>query len=126
MLICSRKTFALLFAGAFFGASSRALPAADAPTIAFVPLDDRPVTLQLPVMLGRVAGQPLLVPPRASIGHYLTPGDPEAILRWLHSSQTQGVSAVVVSTDMIAYGGLVASRIPGVSEVEADARLRSF
>jgi hypothetical protein len=94
--------------------------------IAFVPLDDRPVTLQLPVMLGRIAGQPLLVPPRATIGHYLTPGDPEAILRWLHSPQTLGVSAVVASTDMLAYGGLVASRIPGVSAEEAMARLQSF
>ena len=110
----------------FFGVPHAAPAESSGPPIAFVPLDDRPVTLQLPVMLGRIAGQPLIVPPRASIGHYLTPGDPEAILRWLHSSQTQGVSAVVASTDMIAYGGLVASRIPGVSEVDADARLRSF
>jgi hypothetical protein len=126
MLICSRKTFALLFAGAFFGASSRALPAADAPTIAFVPLDDRPVTLQLPVMLGRIAGQRILVPPRSAIGSYLEPGRPNEILRWLGSPQTERVSALVASTDMVAYGGLVASRLPGVAAEDAVARLRSL
>jgi len=77
-------------------------------------------------MLGRVAGQPLLLPPRATIGSYLEAGRPEAILRWLHSDQTQGVSALVASTDMIAYGGLVASRIPGPSAEDAVARLRSL
>lgn len=75
-------------------------------------------------MLGAIAGQPVRTPPRSAIGHYLQPGDPEAILRWLASSVAGGVSAVVASTDMVSYGGLVASRIPGVSAGEAYARLR--
>jgi len=94
--------------------------------IAFVPLDDRPVTDQLPVMLGAIAGQPLVTPPRAAIGNYLRPGDPEALRRWLEGEGTQGVSALVASTDMVAYGGLVASRIPGVSTSDAYARLHSL
>jgi len=96
--------------------------AASAP-IAFVPLDDRPVTYQLPVMLGRIAGQRVETPPRPSLGTYLQPGDPDAIARWLRSSATQNVSALVASSDMVAYGGLVASRVPGVSTSEAFARL---
>jgi hypothetical protein len=94
--------------------------------IAFVPLDDRPVTYQLPIMLGAIAGQPLLTPPRAAIGNYLEPGDPDALLHWLEGYGTQGVSALVASTDMVAYGGLVASRVPGVSTSEAFARLRAL
>ena len=125
MLICSRKAFTLL-AGAFFGASSRALSAPDAPKIAFVPLDDRPVTLQLPDMLGRIAGQLLLVPPRSAIGSYLEPGRPDEILRWLGSPQTERVSALVASIDMVAYGGLVASRIPSAAAEDAVARLRNL
>ncbi|MBC5811403.1 MAG: DUF4127 family protein, partial [Candidatus Eremiobacteraeota bacterium] len=116
-LLCA--SFAL---GVTFG-TARAEPAAP---IAFVPLDDRPVTLQLPVMLGRIAGQRILPPPRASIGHYLQPGDPEAILRWLRSPQTAGIGALVASTDMIGYGGLVASRLPGVSASDAETRLRAL
>jgi hypothetical protein len=77
-------------------------------------------------MLGRIAGQPLLVPPREAVGHYLTPGDPAALLRWLRSSQTDGATSLVASTDMVAYGGLVASRLPGVSIDDAVARLAAL
>ena len=94
--------------------------------IAFVPLDDRPVTYQLPVMLGQIAGRPVVTPPLAMIGHYLKPGDTDAIGRWLQSDATRGVAALVASTDMVAYGGLVASRIPGVSVDDASAHLRTL
>jgi hypothetical protein len=92
--------------------------------IAFVPLDDRPVTYQLPRMLGALAGIGVVTPPRASIGRYLEPGDPEAILRWLDSEATAGASAFVVSSDMLAYGGLVAARTPQTAQSDAIVRLR--
>lgn len=96
------------------------------PMVAFLPLDDRPVTRQLPAMLGAIAGERVLMPPRALLGRYLTPGDPEAIGVWLRSPQTQGAQAVVVSTDMLAYGGLVASRTPATSIGVAIGRLRAL
>ncbi len=92
-------------------------------SIAFVPLDDRPVTYQLPIMLGQIAGQDVRTPPRAAIGNYLQPGDPDAILRWLNDEGVHGASALVASSDMIAYGGLVAARIPGVPVSDAFQRL---
>ena len=76
-----------------------------APWIAFVPFDDRPVTYQLPIMLGEIAGQEIRTPPRAAIGNYLQPGDPDTILTWLRDEGTRGASALVASSDMIAYGG---------------------
>jgi hypothetical protein len=63
-------------------------------------------------MLGQIAGQDVRTPPRAAIGNYLRPGDPDAILRWLNDAGVHGASALVASSDMIAYGGLVAARIP--------------
>jgi hypothetical protein len=102
------------------------VPSGPGDPIAFVPLDDRPVTYQLPVMLGQIAGRPVVTPPLASIGHYLTPGDTSAIERWLQSDATRDVSALVASTDMVAYGGLVASRVPGVSIDDASAHLRAL
>ena len=96
------------------------------PTIAFVPLDDRPVTYQLPLALGVIAGQPVLAPPHAAIGTYLRAGDPDAIARWLHGPATSGASALVASSDMVAYGGLVASRMPGISTGDAFVRLREL
>ena len=94
-----------------------ALAATTVKPIAFVPLDDRPVTLQLPILLGRIAGQPVRVPPSGTAGRFLTPGEPDAILSWLDSADAAGVSALVASTDMIGYGGLVASRVPGDANV---------
>jgi hypothetical protein len=97
--------------------------AASIAPVVFVPLDDRPVTLQLPVMLGEIAGRRVLTPPRAELGSYLAPGDPDEILRWLASSATRNADAMIVSADMIAYGGLVASRAPSVAPYTALTRL---
>ena len=105
--------------------TARGAAAAGSGPIAFVPLDDRPVTYQLPVLLGRIAGVDVVTPPRRTLGHYLRAGDPEAIAAWLRSSATQDAQAVVLSTDMIAYGGLVNSRILGdVPAFAAISRLR--
>ncbi|MDQ2680427.1 MAG: DUF4127 family protein [Candidatus Eremiobacteraeota bacterium] len=94
--------------------------------IAFVPLDDRPVTRQLPQLLGKIAGVIVSMPPRVELGRYLHFGEPQAITDWLNSPQTDGVGAYIVSTDMLAYGGLVASRVPGVSAGLAISRLREL
>jgi Protein of unknown function (DUF4127) len=96
--------------------------------ITFVPLDDRPVTRQLPAMLARIAGQALREPPRSLLGNYLTFGQPDAIIAWLNGEAAQRSNAFVVSLDMLAYGGLVASRVPrtatGASLTYADAYFR--
>ncbi|HEV7179989.1 MAG TPA: DUF4127 family protein [Candidatus Baltobacteraceae bacterium] len=91
-----------------------------------VPLDDRPVTLQLPQMLGDIAGRPVVAPPRALLGRYLTFGEPDAIVRWLNAGAPRDAQAYVVSSDMLAYGGLVASRVPGTSYADAYFRLREL
>jgi hypothetical protein len=92
-------------------------------TFVVVPLDDRPVTAQLPRLLGAIAGVRVVEPPRPLLGRYLTPGDPDAVLRWLRDAAPADARAYVVSTDMVVYGGLVASRIPGVSRALAYTRL---
>ncbi|HXO17400.1 MAG TPA: DUF4127 family protein, partial [Candidatus Dormibacteraeota bacterium] len=81
-----------------------------AATIAFVPMDDRPVTSQLPVLLGRIAGVTVEVPPPALLGKFLDPGRSDALVAWLNRKTSRRPSAFVVSTDMLAYGGLIASR----------------
>jgi hypothetical protein len=114
---------ALVFAVGTCGV--RAAGAAEPPApVAFIPLDDRPVTYQLPRMLGALAGIRVLTPPRAIVGRYLEPGDPDAILRWLYSPATAEAGAYVASSDMIAYGGLVAARTPQTASSDALVRLR--
>lgn len=97
-------------------------PASAADSIVLVPLDDRPVTMQLPQLLGRIAGTAVITPPRALVGNYLTFGRPDALIAWLNSSPDAAATGYVLSSDMLAYGGLVASRVPGPAY--ADARMR--
>jgi hypothetical protein len=94
-------------------------------TIAFVPLDDRPVTRQLPQLLGRIAGKPVVEPPIDLLGNYLDFGKPDAIVAWLNGTQ-QRADAFVVSSDMLAYGGLIASRVAQTPYADAYFRLRSL
>lgn len=88
-----------------------------------LPLDDRPVNLALPVQLAAVAGETLVTPPRALLGRFLDPGDPDALLAWLAATPAR---TAILSLDMLAYGGLVASRTPTVSAEAALARLEAL
>ena len=94
-------------------------------SMAFVPLDDRPVTAQLPVMLGRIAGVALETPPPALVGRYVRPGRPDAVVAWLNR-RAASTDTFVVSSDMLAYGGLLASRVPDTTYADAYFRLKVF
>ena len=93
--------------------------------IAFVPMDDRPVTAALPVMLGRIAGRSVDEPPREMLGRYLQPGAPDRITVWLNT-QPPDTLDYVISSDMLAYGGLIASRTPANRFEDAAFRLREL
>ena len=86
--------------------------------IVFVPMDDRPVTLSLPIMLGQIAGRAVTAPPRSLLGNNLQPGDPDGIVAWLNARAPRA-QAYVLSSDMLAYGGLIPSRVPGPSYADA-------
>ena len=90
--------------------------------IVLVPLDDRPVSVQYPAALAAVADAALVMPPRGVLGRFLKTGDGDAVVKWLDALDLSTVDAVVVSADMVAYGGLVGSRVGRV--FEADARRR--
>ena len=79
--------------------------------IALVPLDDRPVCLQYPTMMAPLAHAEVVAPPIELLGRFTTPGDTDAIARWLRAQDWRAFDALIVSTDMLAYGGLVASRV---------------
>jgi hypothetical protein len=97
-----------------------------AATFVLIPLDDRPVTLQLPKMLAAIAGVRVVTPPRELLGSYLTFGQPDALAQWLANDAPPDASAYIVSTDMIDFGGLIGSRAPGVPASLAKSRLRDL
>ena len=93
--------------------------------IVLVPLDDRPATTQFAQMIGEMAGVTVDTPPDELLGHFVQPGRPEAITAWL-KLHAADYDAMIVNTDMIAYGGLIASRTDRTSYQLAINRLREF
>ncbi len=55
-----------------------------------------------------------------------TPDDRAKALKYIKMVDYSNVDALIVSVDMLAYGGLVASREPGVAQQEALNRLNFF
>lgn len=99
---------------------------ASAQQILLVPLDSRPAAGQFAQMIGRMANVPVIQPPPELLGRFTVPGRPDALMGWLEQQNMTKYSAVVVSTDMIAYGGLIASRESVTTYETAQSRLRRF
>jgi hypothetical protein len=95
-----------------------------APRIALLPLDERPVNLLLPQDVSRIAGVILDTPPADLLPIYREPGNPEALGEWLmQRARDPATVHLVVSLDMLLYGGLIASRTSADSQREVLARL---
>lgn len=79
--------------------------------IALLPLDDRPVNVLLPGDVARVAGMTLDVPPADILPAYRAAGDADALGGWLRERAADPATVhILVSVDMLLYGGLIASR----------------
>ncbi|MEB3329306.1 MAG: DUF4127 family protein [Candidatus Sericytochromatia bacterium] len=79
------------------------------PRLAVLPLDDRPVTYDMPARVGAIAGAEVLLPPRELLGNLVRSADRAALGTWLLEVGPH-VDAVVVALDTLAYGGLIPSR----------------
>lgn len=79
------------------------------PTIAVLPLDDRPVTYDLPAQIGAIGGATVLLPPRELLGNLVRSADRQALGEWLLEVGPKA-DALVVAIDTLAYGGLIPSR----------------
>ena len=87
--------------------------------VLLIPLDDRPPCLQFPVMIGNIGDTEVVTPPREMLGRFTVPGDTKRIAGWLRSQNLRSFDAIVVSVDMLAYGGLVNSRVHRTTLPEA-------
>ncbi|MDD5367819.1 MAG: DUF4127 family protein [Anaerolineaceae bacterium] len=90
--------------------------------LAMLPLDDRPPTFHFPQQIAAIAGLEMSVPPRNLLGNFLKPGNSAALSDWL-LQQCSNVDGILIAVDMLAYGGLVASRSPTTPLSEVIDRL---
>ncbi len=93
--------------------------------VIYLPLDDRPVNAMRPQLLAQMVDFELIAPPRRLLGCYRTPGRPDEIAQWLAAqvSEAHAADCLILSLDMLVYGGLVASRTPQLSAEQAAKRL---
>jgi hypothetical protein len=105
----SRQLSTILILTLTLAAQAEDLPPAG--KIILVPIDDRPAVAQFAQMIGAIADHEVRLPPYEMLGRFTTPGDPERIRRWLEEQDYSKTDALIVSVDMLAYGGLIASRV---------------
>ncbi len=88
-----------------------------------VPLDSRPANTDMPERMSASAGIAVDRPPLSVLGSLRRPADIPAVRGRLEEALRAGARRVIISTDMLAYGGLVASRSPATSLREAERNL---
>jgi hypothetical protein len=91
--------------------------------ILLIPLDDRPPCLQFAVKMGNIADAQLVTPPRELLGRFTDFGKSDAIIDWLKAQDLSQYDAAIISMDMLAYGGLVASRVHVTDLEKASQRI---
>src|SRR5690625_457876 len=79
-------------------------------TIALLPVDARPVTYDLPKDLAKIANWNLLIPEKRDLGFMKSRANIDKVFSWLEQVMPK-VDGIIVSVDMLLYGGLVPSRI---------------
>ncbi|NYE09005.1 hypothetical protein F4694_005862 [Bacillus niacini] len=91
--------------------------------IVYLPLDERPVNLVFPQQLANITDLTMCVPHPSILGRKKKPADFHAIKEWLFH-ETKHAHYLVVSIDMLIYGGIVPSRLHSLSKEECNARLQ--
>lgn len=87
-----------------------------------LPLDNRPCNVLFVRQLAGIAQADVVTPPDHWLGSWLNPGRCERFPDWLLDHAKPG-DRLIVSSDMLCYGGLVASRSASTSVEQALKRL---
>ncbi|MFF2052608.1 DUF4127 family protein [Leifsonia sp. NPDC058194] len=94
--------------------------------IALVPLDERPVNVDLPRQVAAIAGAELLLPPTAAMPDFRRPADVAALHDWLRGLPADGddrIDRLVVCVDTLVHGGIIPARITTDTTTTALRRL---
>jgi hypothetical protein len=83
--------------------------------ISLLPLDSRPCNTLFPLKLGRIAGENLNLPDRGFMDYFTRPAWFPYIDEWLLEFVAKS-DYFILSLDMLAYGGLIASRQAAAAE----------
>lgn len=77
--------------------------------VGLIPLDERPVNTRYPALLAAIAGVELALPPAGALSAFRAPADCARLAGWTRTVAPT-LDALIVSCEMLGYGGLIASR----------------
>ncbi|OAK67407.1 DUF4127 family protein [Lederbergia galactosidilytica] len=78
--------------------------------IMYIPLDERPCNYQYPQLLAKMTELELLVPQKSILGNMKKPANIDLLVSWMEQ-KIEAVSHLLISIDMLVYGGIVPSRL---------------
>jgi hypothetical protein len=90
--------------------------------IVYLPLDERPCNLQYPQHLADMTDLALIAPDIKLLGDKKKPADISALHDWLRDAAAEA-EYLIVSIDMLLYGGIVPSRLHQLSFEQCAERL---
>ncbi len=90
--------------------------------VGLLPLDERPVNTRYPAMIAAIAGVELVLPPDELLPALREPARCDDLAAWMRTI-APALDALVVDLEMLAFGGLIASRISQEPPGSALARL---
>lgn len=93
--------------------------------IIYIPLDERPCNLLFPRYIAEIGAAHLTTPPKELLGQFKTPAHVEALWDWLLAQPMQE-SYLILSMDMLLYGGIVPSRLHHLPQEVCTARLEKL
>lgn len=90
--------------------------------VVYLPLDERPCNLKYPQQLAAMTDIELHVPSRILLGNKKKPANVVEIQKWL-MQVTKDSDYLILSLDMLVYGGIVPSRLHYITKEECGKRL---
>jgi len=88
----------------------------------YVPLDERPCNAVYPVQIASATEYDILTPPPELLGRKKQPADSDRLASWL-LERAASAERLILSIDMIVYGGIVPSRLHSMSYEQCAERL---
>lgn len=90
--------------------------------IIYLPLDERPCNYNYPVQLASMTDLKLTIPPRSLLGVKKQPAEFDKLKQWLEK-EASDATRLIVSLDLLVYGGIVPSRLHQLTDKECAGRL---
>lgn len=92
------------------------------PAIVYVPLDERPCNAKYPLQIAAASDLELVAPPRGLLGDKKRPAAVGPLRAWMLDEAARA-DRLIVSLDMLAYGGIVPSRLHHLTAEQCRERL---